>query len=211
MAERSLQEMRHDRARWRSLEFVEAARPALMQLRKRRRNDGPLELRGLTLGPRAIVQWLREYDLSRMRLWLVDLEGARIHASLTGSELRAVRLGGAQICGDIGRALLRACDATGTVFSIRGDGARFEECRFRGARFVCGSMSCGGERLLFRSCDFSRAVVRGLRLHDATFMDCNFTDTRFECCDLSGTHFHTTMPDLPQFTECDLRGTRFSR
>lgn len=200
-------------ARWQSEQFLHEIQPALDAVFTAKRNPHPLDLRGIQVGAAAALPYLRDKNFSHAQLTDIDLSYAQLTTSFDDGNFHRVRFVKARFAGcSLFRARFSDCAFDAATLNIEGAETTFERCSFSGARFLPEPHAAGrgGPRLVFRACDFSRAIFVEFELVSARFIDCNFTDAAFDRCNLQDTKFYVNVPDLPQFSNCNLRGTRFA-
>jgi fluoroquinolone resistance protein len=201
------------RERWKSEEFRGSVQPALDALFELRKYQGPVDLRGLSVGasPKHV---LHQVNFVGTEISRVDFSSGSFSMSLSDAVLREVSFAEAEFDGcTFVKTQAVGCSFDGAVMMAYLDDARFEACSFketrirsRGRRLI---LEFGGKRTVFERCVFQGAVFERVLLRAARFRNCVFERCEFTQCDLSGARFEDCTFRGSRISKSTLSGTRF--
>lgn len=205
---------RESRERWETEIFRTDVQPWLDGLFGQRRCEGPVDLRGMSVGAGSPVPELRSVNFAGCELSRVDLSDGVFSASFAGAVLREVSFARAELQGcNFGKARVHGCGFEGAALVATFDDALFEGCGFEGASIGSRGrrlvLEFGGRRATFERCTFRGCRIQGVMLRASRFRECIFDTCELERCDLRGVRFEGCTFTDTRVLRSSIQGVRF--
>lgn len=162
-----------------------------------------IDLSGITIGPFAVVEKLRNTNLFESKINNSNLSFSRISGSISNSYLSHVSFERSYLDGCLlFETKIKNCNFNKSKLVVNMDDAECEESCFVEAKFTGSSsgIEYGGRRVKFINCDFTGAIFDKVEFRASRFVNCIFTDTKFKRCDFRGVKFEgDILPSASQF------------
>lgn len=167
-----------------------------------------IDLSGITIGPFAVVEKLRNTNLFESKINNSNLSFSKISGSISNSYLSHVNFQRSYLDGcSLFETKIKNCNFNKSKLVVNMDDAECEESCFVEAKFIGSSygLEYGGRRVKFINCDFTGTIFDKVEFRASRFVNCIFTDTKFKRCDFRGVKFEgDILPSASQFENMDI-------
>jgi uncharacterized protein YjbI with pentapeptide repeats len=200
-----------ERLRWKDPSYLISRNHDLLRVFDEKLADGPMELRGLTVGLDDAPRILEGKDLIHAKLSGLDLSFGRFSFSFAGARVGCCTFKRVRFDNCAMKAsAFRECSFDGSeVLGPILDDATFESCTFREAGFRGRRLrEYGGKRCEFLNCDFEGATLENLTLRASRFVNCNLEKAIFRRCLLAYLEFRGSEFDMAQIVDCEVLDRR---
>lgn len=193
--------------KWSNDEFLSSVSMHIDSIVSNRASIEHADLSGISIGPDALLNELKNKSLYRAIVKDSNLSHARISGSMSNSLFVRVDLTKSNLDGCV---LLEShivdCNLSESKLILKMDDTICENSNFSGARIGSGSsgVEYGGRRVKFINCNFTDVIFNRVELRASKFINCNFNGAKFINCDLRGVKVEGgTMPLISQFEKMD--------
>lgn len=193
--------------KWSSGEFLNSVSMHISSIISNRANIECADLSGISIGPDALLNELKNKSLYGAVVRDSNLSHASISGSMSNSLFVRVDLSKS----NLDRCILLEsrivdCNLSQSRLILKMDDTICENSNFSRARIGSGGsgVEYGGRRVKFINCNFTDVIFNRVEFRASKFINCNFNGAKFINCDLRGVKVEGgTIPLISQFEKMD--------